>query len=144
MLISSVPTGRVAGRAKEGFLVMCFERYYPPFANFYKCSFLAGASGQLQSDGKRPDGRSIIPWLSGRLLLWDTTCRDTTCSYTFTPSNLSAAVTEASTVAVQAEILKNVKYIYLDSVYTFVSVAVERVDHLGLKQRLSSGSWEAT
>ena len=33
--------------------------------------------GLFQSDGKRPDGMSIIPWSSGRLLVWDATCGDT-------------------------------------------------------------------
>ena len=44
---------------------------------------------------------STIPWPSGRLLVWDATCSDT-----FAYSNLSAAVTEASAVALQAEKLK--------------------------------------
>ena len=34
-------------------------------------------SGIYRSDGKRPDGMSIVPWKSGKLLVWDVTCADT-------------------------------------------------------------------
>ena len=63
---------------------------------------------------------SIILQSSGRQLVWDTICSDT-----LVPSKLSAAVTEAGVVAVQAETLKNVKYSHPDLTYMFVPVAVE-------------------
>ena len=50
-------------------------------------------TGLLRSDGKRPDGMSIIPWSSGRLLVWDATCCDT-----FAASNIPTAVTEPGAV----------------------------------------------
>ena len=34
-------------------------------------------TGLLRSDGKRPDGVTLAPWRSGRLLVWDATCPDT-------------------------------------------------------------------
>ena len=34
-------------------------------------------SGLYRSDGKRPDGVSIVPWKCGQLLVWDATCPDT-------------------------------------------------------------------
>ena len=39
--------------------------------------------GLCRSDGKRPDGLTIIPWAKGRALVWDVTCWDS-----FTPSNI--------------------------------------------------------
>ena len=33
--------------------------------------------GLCRSDGKRPDGMSLIPWKSGKLLLWDVTVAST-------------------------------------------------------------------
>ncbi|CAH2230048.1 jg20257 [Pararge aegeria aegeria] len=33
--------------------------------------------GLARSDGKRPDGMTLIPWRLGRSLLWDATCVDT-------------------------------------------------------------------
>ena len=34
-------------------------------------------SGLYCSNGKRPDGISVVPWKSGKLLVWDATCPDT-------------------------------------------------------------------
>lgn len=48
-------------------------------------------AGLLPSDGKIPDGMTIIPWSCGRLLVWDATCCDT-----LAPSNIHAAMTMAS------------------------------------------------
>ena len=31
----------------------------------------------LRSDGKRPDGVTVVPWRCGKLLVWDATCPDT-------------------------------------------------------------------
>ena len=50
------------------------------------------------SDGKRPDGMSIVPWKSGKLLVWDVTCADT-----FAPSYTSIASSKPGAVAAQAE-----------------------------------------
>ena len=41
-------------------------------------------TGLLRTDGKRPDGMSLAPWSSGKLLVWDVTCSDT-----FAPSHRS-------------------------------------------------------
>ena len=34
-------------------------------------------SGLYRSDGKRPDGTSLVPWRRGKFLVWDATCKDT-------------------------------------------------------------------
>ena len=34
-------------------------------------------SGLYRSDGKRPDGITVVPWQRGKLLVWDATCPDT-------------------------------------------------------------------
>ena len=34
-------------------------------------------SGLYRSDGKRPDGASLVPWQRGKILVWDATCLDT-------------------------------------------------------------------
>ena len=73
---------------------------------------------------------SIIPWTSGRLLVWDATCSDT-----FAASNIHAAVTEAGAVAAQAELNKISKYSHLDSTYLFVPVAIETCGPFGPKAR---------
>ena len=68
----------------------------------------------------------IIPWSSGRLLVWDATC-----SATFAYSNLSAAVTMAGAVALQAEKLKNKKCSHL------ISVTLDDNSHQHLLQKIS-------
>ena len=47
-------------------------------------------TGLSRSDGKRPDGVTIAPWKSGRMLVWDVSCTDT-----FAMSHLAQGVTEA-------------------------------------------------
>ena len=83
-------------------------------------------SGLLRSDRKRPDGMSIIPWSSGRLLVWDATCCDT-----FATSNLHLAVTDPGAVAARAENVKISKYAHLDSSYLFIPVAIETCGTFG-------------
>ena len=77
--------------------------------------------GLFRSDGKRPDGVTVIPWKSGRALVWDVTCADT-----FATSYVSLASTGAGQVANQAEQRKRQKYSDLATrCYTFVPIAVE-------------------
>ena len=83
-------------------------------------------SGLYRSDGKRPDGCSILPWRSGKVLVWDATCPDT-----YAPSHVSTAAREPGAVAVQAEHLKMTKYSHLESDYLFVPFAIETSGVLG-------------
>ena len=55
-------------------------------------------TGLDQTDGKRPDGITMVPWSNGRLLVWDATCVDT-----FAPSHLSMTASEVCAAANQAE-----------------------------------------
>ena len=84
------------------------------------------STGLYRSDGKRPDGCSILPWKSGKVLVWDATCPDT-----YAPSHVSAAAREAGAVAAQAEHLKIAKYCHLESSHHFVPFAVETSGVLG-------------
>ena len=83
-------------------------------------------TGLYHSDGKWPDGISVVPWKNGKLLVWDATCPDT-----FVPSHSSLASGEAGAVAAQAEVRKYSKYCHLDSSYTFVPVAIETSGAMG-------------
>ena len=77
-------------------------------------------SGLQRSDGKRPDGVTMVPWRCGKLLVWDATSPDT-----FAPSYSLSATSEAGAVAAGAEARKRMKYICLEPVYSFVPIAVE-------------------
>ena len=63
---------------------------------------------------------SLVPWTSGKLLVWDATCSDT-----YTPSNIGVAVTGTGAVAEKSEQHNISKYSHLDSIYMFIPVAVE-------------------
>ena len=78
------------------------------------------ATGMARSDEKRPDGTSVMPWKSGRTLVWDATCPDT-----FASSHVALAAREAGLVASQAEQTKTLKYAHLNSIHHFVPVAFE-------------------
>ena len=79
-----------------------------------------------RSDGKRPDGASIVPWKGGRVLVWDATCPDT-----LAPSYSALATREAGAVAAEMERRKKAKYSHLDSSHFFVPVAVETLGVMG-------------
>ena len=83
-------------------------------------------TGLSRSDGKRPDGVTLVPWKSGRLLVWDATC-----SETFAPSHLPSATREAGTVAAQAEQSKQEKYAALNQCHIFTPVAIETAGPFG-------------
>ena len=83
-------------------------------------------SGISQSDGKRPDGITLVQWERGKLLVWDVTYTDT-----FTPSFLASAASEAGAVAALAEERKKAKYQHLDSFHMFVPFAVETTSVFG-------------
>ena len=83
-------------------------------------------SGLYRSDGKRPDGWSIVPWKSGKMLVWDATHPDT-----YAPSHVSLAAGEAGAVAAQAEHLKSAKCAVLKASHHFVPFAVETSGVLG-------------
>ena len=86
--------------------------------------------GLYRSDGKRPDGASVVPWRGGKILVWDATCPDT-----LAPSHSLMAVREAGAVAVDAEYRKELKYSHLDATHCFIPVAVETLGAFGAQAR---------
>ena len=83
-------------------------------------------SSLSRSDGKRPDGITMMPWLQGRCLVWDVTCPDTLAA-----SHLNRAVTGHGAVANDAEQHKRLKYEAISQTHCFVPVAVETLSALG-------------
>ena len=77
-------------------------------------------AGLLRSDGKRPDGLTLIPWREGRCLVWDVTVTDTTAT-TYLPSTSISAGSAAELAAVR----KQAKYAKLAQRNEFVPIAVE-------------------
>jgi len=77
-------------------------------------------SGLLRTDGKRPDGVTLLPWKQGKCVTWDVTVSDTLAqSYVHETSQTPGAAAEAA-----AERKTN-KYPSLVQSYLFVPVAAE-------------------
>ena len=75
-------------------------------------------TGLLRSDGKRPDGVTLIPWAKGRCLTWDVTFPDAfVTSYIASTSYLPGAAAE------HAATLKKQKYAALSQTHEFVPLA---------------------
>ena len=76
--------------------------------------------GLVRSDGKRPDGLTLIPWRAGRSLVWDATVADTlAASYLLNTSTTAGAAAEAAATRKQA------KYQELSNTHVFIPLALE-------------------
>ena len=82
--------------------------------------------GIVRSDGKRPDGVTLIPWRLGRQLVWDFTCKDT-----LAPSHVTMSASGPGKVATEGERAKNAKYQELSQSYLFTPVCVETLGAWG-------------
>ncbi|CAK9302592.1 unnamed protein product [Gordionus sp. m RMFG-2023] len=76
-------------------------------------------TGIFRSDGKRPDGMSLIPWSRGQLLVWDFTCIDPNA-----PSNHNVDALAL------AETRKTIKYSSIDPSFLFIPIACSTLNHL--------------
>jgi len=74
----------------------------------------------LCSDGRRPDGTTLIPWRAGRNLVWDATVINT-----LAPSYLQATAATAGAAAELADARKIKKYQDLLNTHHFIPLAME-------------------
>ena len=70
--------------------------------------------GLSRSDGKRPDGLSLIPWEAGKPLTWDLTV---ICP--LADSYVAAAAREAGSAAEEAATRKTAKYSHIQAHHIF-------------------------
>src|SRR6185369_7603394 len=104
--------------------------YFDSTRAFSKFGFNDKPLGCARSDGKKPDGLTLVPWRRGRSVLWDFTCSDT-----FAPSHLQSTSAAAGAAARAAEHRKRSKYAHLENRFTFVPVAVESMGVWGEEGR---------
>ena len=83
--------------------------------------------GLSRSDGKRPDGATMIPWTRGKPLTWDVTIPDT-----FANSYIGETSTRATAAADRAAENKTTKYTDLAKTHHFVPIEIE-----------TGGAWNA-
>jgi hypothetical protein len=88
-------------------------------------------SGCSRTDGRRPDGLTLVPWSHGKSLCWDFTCRDT-----FAPSYITHTSRVAGYAASLAEIQKHTLYKDLESRFDVKVIAIETGGTIG-KEGLS-------
>jgi len=84
-------------------------------------------SGLARSDGKRPDGLSLIPWSAGKSVSWDVTV-----ACTLAESYINIASKTAASVAELASDKKISKYSTLPDCYIFQPIAVETLGPINL------------
>ena len=77
-------------------------------------------TGLSRTDGKRPDGLTLIPWQGGKPLTWDVTVTSTLAD-----SYVSASSRSAGAAAELAATRKLAKYINLPASYIFQPIALE-------------------
>ena len=77
-------------------------------------------TGICRSDGKRPDGMTLIPWQCGKSLTWDVTVATTLAG-----SYITTTARSAGAAAEMAATRKMAKYADLPASYTFQPIALE-------------------
>lgn len=86
--------------------------------------------GCNRTDGKKPDGLTLIPWKRGKPLVWDFTCADTLCkSYVKSTSKTRGAAANTR------ETVKKSKYASLEDRFCFVPIAIETMGSWGADGR---------
>ena len=101
-------------------------------------------AGLFKSDGKHPDGLTIIPWSCGQFPVCDVTCPDTLAI-----PYQDQTTTAAGKATAAAEDRKTNKYSNFDQAYLFMPVAINTFGPFGPKSLafvkvLESRIWEQT
>ena len=73
-----------------------------------------------RTDGKRPNGATLIPWTRGKPLAWDLTVPDT-----YAQSHIAETADNAGAAAAESAVNKSTKYACLTATHHFVPIAIE-------------------
>src|SRR6476661_7039747 len=83
-------------------------------------------TGLCRTDGKRPDGVTMITWARGRCLAWDVTVPDT-----LAPSHVDESAARVGSAAAKAEVAKTTEYTNISMTHIFVPLALETLGSWG-------------
>ena len=86
--------------------------------------------GLLRSDGKRPDGATLVPWAKGKYITWDVTS-----IHTCAASYLHMTSTTPGGAAELAASRKITKYADLPTTHDFVPIALESLGPINMAGR---------
>jgi len=76
--------------------------------------------GLSRTDGKKPDGLTLVPWLSGHSATWDVTV-----VHTLAASYIQRSAVEAGSAESAASERKSAKYSNVAAIHMFYPIAVE-------------------
>jgi len=82
-------------------------------------------TGLFRTDGKRPDGLTLVPWQSGKSLCWDVTVK---CP--LAESYVTGSAREAGAAEELAASRKEEKYANITGQYLFAPIAIETLGRL--------------
>jgi hypothetical protein len=85
--------------------------------------------GLVRTDGKRPDGVTLLPWHSGKCLTWDVTVVNSVAS-SVASLYISLSQRQPAGVAEAAAARKTSKYSIWEHLYIFQPVALETLNRL--------------
>ena len=84
--------------------------------------------GLSRTDGKRPEGLTLIPWQGGKSVTWDIAVTDTVAD-----SYLHLISAKTGGAAENAAIRTENKYVDLQQTYTFIPLAFETLGPINVK-----------
>ena len=90
------------------------------------CFSVLEPAGLVRSDGKWPDGVTVLPFERGLPMAWDATVRHTSA-----PSYLHLTAVSAGTAAASAEVAKDKKYAALAGRAIFMPIGLETLGAFG-------------
>ena len=112
------------------------QRHHIPSADQSKHAIRSETAGTVLHRGKRPDGRTLIPWQRRKSVTWDAIVADTVAD-----SYLHLTSAKADGVSENATTKKENKYVDLQQTHSFVPLASKRLDPFTSKAWNFLKSW---
>lgn len=115
-----------------------------------ECPSILEPNGCSRTDGKRPDGMTLMPWSNGKPLLWDFTCTDTFAlsiiNKTSNTSGAAAKIAAEKKVAKYSNLLDNFLFspVAIETTGTWDSQALQFIKDIGNRMKSITGEDRST